>query len=202
MIISMSDVLCVTSRALCEEDFLLRIEKIAKSRPAGIILREKDLSERDYIRLAADAVRICGDAGVMCILHGFPHAAEELGVKALHMPLSALRAMDEGRRKRFDVLGASCHSIEDAIEAQRLGCSYITAGHIFDTACKQGMPGRGIGFLSDVCAAVHLPVYAIGGITPERMPQVRGAGAAGACVMSALMRCKSPSEYLKQFALW
>ena len=48
----MSDILCVTNRALCAEDFLLRVEKIAAARPGGIILREKDLSEGEYKALA------------------------------------------------------------------------------------------------------------------------------------------------------
>ena len=48
MIISMSDILCVTNRALCKEDFLQRVEKIAANHPKGIILREKDLSEEEY----------------------------------------------------------------------------------------------------------------------------------------------------------
>ena len=47
MIISMSDILCVTNRSLCKEDFLARVEKIAANHPKGIILREKD-SSRDY----------------------------------------------------------------------------------------------------------------------------------------------------------
>lgn len=48
MIIYMSDILCVTKRSLCKEDFLVRIEKIAKTEAAGIILREKDLSKEEY----------------------------------------------------------------------------------------------------------------------------------------------------------
>ena len=56
MIISMSDILCVTSRALCGEEFLTRLDRIAAARPAGILLREKDLSEGDYEALARQAL--------------------------------------------------------------------------------------------------------------------------------------------------
>ena len=48
----MSDILCVTSRSLCREDFLTRLERIAAAGPAGVILREKDLPPEDYRALA------------------------------------------------------------------------------------------------------------------------------------------------------
>ena len=59
MIIYMSDILCVTKRSLCKEDFLVRIEKIAKTEAAGIILREKDLSKEEYQALAEKVLAIC-----------------------------------------------------------------------------------------------------------------------------------------------
>ena len=85
-------------------------------------------------------------------------------------------------------LGTSCHSLEDVREAEQLGCSYLIAGHIYATTCKPGLPPRGLAFLRAVTAAAHLPVYAIGGITPARLKEVREAGAAGGCAMSSLMQ--------------
>ena len=55
----MSDILCVTNRSLCHEDFLQRIRKIAACQPKGIILREKDLSEAAYKALAENVMQIC-----------------------------------------------------------------------------------------------------------------------------------------------
>ena len=73
------------------------------------------------------------------------------------------------------------------MEAQALGCTYITAGHVFETDCKKGLPGRGLEFLQDVCAAVDIPVYGIGGIDADNIALVRNAGSSGACLMSSLM---------------
>lgn len=89
----------------------------------------------------------------------------------------------------FSCIGASVHSVEDALAAQKAGATYLTAGHIFDTDCKKGLPGRGLAFLKDVCQATALPVYAIGGVTPENLPDVMAAGAAGGCMMSLAMKC-------------
>ena len=60
----MSDILCVTNRKLCREEFFTRIEKIAVAKPAGIILREKDLGEKEYMQLATKAVAAGGEATV------------------------------------------------------------------------------------------------------------------------------------------
>lgn len=202
MIICMSDILCITNRGLCKEDFLTRIEKIAEARPSpgGIVLREKDMSEEEYSKLAGEVLSICKERGVLCILHSFTETAKKLNCSALHLPLPALRTLSEEEREMFSTLGASCHSAEEAVEAEKLGCTYITAGHIFATDCKKGLPGRGLVFLREVCESVSIPVYAIGGIGPDNYADVRRAGAAGACVMSGTMVCEDVCAYLAAFS--
>lgn len=192
----MFDILCVTNKKLCCEDFLLRIEKIAMSRPGGIILREKDIGEDEYMSLAEKVLEICRKYDVPCILHSFWEVAKKLDCKAVHLPLGILTALSPKDRSAFQVLGTSCHSARDASVAQELGCTYIIAGHIFDTDCKKGTPGRGTDFLQDVCKSVTIPVYAIGGITPENIAKVRKCGASGACVMSGIMKCEDTKRYL------
>ena len=195
----MSDVICVTNRALCQEDFLTRIERLAKAHPAAILLREKDLSEGEYIELAEKVLCICKRYDVLCILHNYAAAACNLHHSALHLPLPVLRRLSDTERHSYQILGASCHSVEDATEAEALGCTYITAGHIFDTDCKKGLPGRGLEFLQNVCSLVSIPVYAIGGISPENFAAVKEAGAAGACIMSSAMTCEDLDSYLASF---
>lgn len=192
-------ILSVTNRKLCREDFLSRIERIAAANPAGIILREKDLSEEEYRSLAEQVLNICRKQGTPCILHSFYETALELECDSVHLPLPVLMGMEPGKRKKFRILGASCHSAEDAVLAEKMGCCYLTAGHVFETDCKKGLPGRGMDFLEQVCRSVSVPVYAIGGITAAHMGRIRQAGAAGACVMSGLMTCEDPKEYLEGF---
>ena len=193
----MSDIFCVTNRKLCREDFLVRIERIAACHPAGIILREKDMNMEDYKELAATVMGICEQHRVKCILHSFTDVAISLHADAIHLPLHLLREMTEKQKTQFTDLGASCHSVEDALEAQALGCTYITAGHVFETDCKKGLPGRGLEFLRSVCTAVDIPVYGIGGIDAGNIALVRNAGAIGACLMSSLMVTEDVAGLLK-----
>lgn len=195
----MSDILCVTNRALCKSDFLAKIEEIAKAAPSAIILREKDLTEGEYKALAASVMEICERNDITCILHSFINAAIELNCDKIHLPLHILRGMSSLEKEKFTVLGASCHSVEDALEAEKLGCTYITAGHVFATDCKKGIPPRGVDFLKNVCESVSIPVYAIGGIDEENIAAVRSAGAVGACIMSGLMCCDDAKHYMQNF---
>lgn len=193
----MSDILCVTNRKLCRENFLARMERITACHPAGIILREKDMSPEEYKTLAATVMDICKQYDVRCILHSFSSVAISLHADAIHLPLHLLRELSQEQKSHFSILGASCHSVEDALEAQALGCTYITAGHVFETDCKKGLPGRGLEFMRNVCAAVDIPVYGIGGIDADNIALVRDAGASGACLMSSLMITENVAGLMK-----
>lgn len=185
----MFKLICVTARDLCQEDFLQRIEKLACSRVDEIILREKDLDETAYRALADKVLPLCRRGGVPCTLHTYPRAAQSLGVNRLHMPLPLLMEQPE-LRKDFGVIGTSVHSLQQARSAQELGVDYVTAGHIFPTDCKKGLPPRGPHWLREICRAFNGPVYAIGGIDEGNILSVRQAGASGACIMSGLMACE------------
>lgn len=188
----MSEIISVTNRALCRGDFFARLGEISDYADR-IILREKDIPEEEYFEIAERALAVCGEK---LYIHNFPKTAERLGVKRLHLPLHILRGISESDRKKYSELGTSCHSREDALEAERLGCTYIFAGHIFETDCKKGLAGRGLGFLKTVCESVSIPVYAIGGISAENIASVIEAGADGACIMSGLMTCGDAGAYI------
>lgn len=211
-----SDIICVTNKSICEKNgvlFFEQIKKVAEARPLAIVLREKDLSLEEYRELVGKVSKMCREVeGSRLIIHNFyeliledeTDLANELSY--LHMPLWKLEELynnqpDEYARLREKLvgLGASCHSVEDAKLAEKLGCTYIIAGHIYNTDCKKGLEGRGLGFLRDVVEAVSIPVYAIGGITPENINDVRNNGASGACIMSSSMTCKSPKDLIMSF---
>ena len=97
-------------------------------------------------------------------------------------------------------VGVSVHSPEEAIFAQNAGADYLIAGHIFLTDCKKGLPARGLGFLSDICSSVTIPVFAIGGMNEEHGHLAVQAGASGVCMMSELMKSRNPRKLIEPFA--
>lgn len=189
-------VLAVTNRTLSKKPYLEQIRKICEWGPESIILREKDLTEKEYKDLAEKVLAICSEYQIPCILHTFYRTAMELPCDGLHLPLPLLREVAAGEnasvwcREKFTKLGTSVHSVEEAIEAEKLGATYITAGHIYATDCKKGLPPRGLSFLREVCEAVDIPVYGIGGIKfhMDQWIELGKCGAIGGCIMSGMMK--------------
>lgn len=185
-------VLAVTNRRLSKSPFMEQIERVCRLHPKGIILREKDLSAYEYEQLAGEVLSVCQSYDVPCILHQFSGVAAALGASRIHLPLGVLieGGGKEGLGAGFQVVGASVHSVEEALLAKKLGADYVTAGHIFSTDCKKGVPPRGLPFLRELCRAADIPVYGIGGIRLEagQIREVMAQGAVGVCVMSEMMR--------------
>lgn len=194
----MSDIVCVTARKLCRTDFFNQLERIANAKTEFIILREKDLNVEEYTAFAEKAIQICKDKAEL-VMHNYWRAAIALGADSVHLPLHIFRELTVADKSHFQRIGVSCHSAEDATEAQKLGATYITAGHVFATDCKKGLAPRGLDFLRDVIGSVDIPVFAIGGISPDNIGSVRECGAAGACVMSGFMRCEDPVAFISEF---
>lgn len=189
----MFKITAVSNRRLCRGDFLKRLGEIALC-GTDIILREKDLSEREYLSLLQKASTVCGER---IIPHSFYNAAAAENSKRLHVPMHILRA-EPSLTEKFET-GASIHSVSEAKEAQALGAKYVTAGNIFETDCKKGLPGRGIEFLKELKSCVSIPVYAIGGINENNIKAVVSSGSDGAFIMSGFMQCTKVEDFLKGF---
>lgn len=178
----------ITNRHLCPKDYFGQIEKILSCRPKAVILREKDLPETEYEEVAkkvlslVEGTDLCGETEL--IFHYYPQVARRLNYKKIHLPMPVFVRED---LSDFIVRGVSIHSVEEACKAEKLGATYLTASHIYETDCKKGVPPKGIEFLKEVVESVHIPVYALGGITKSRTEEVMSAGAAGYCMMSEFM---------------
>lgn len=178
----------VTSAKLSPLPLPEQIQKQAKlHKPDIVIVREKELEASEYEKLAVQVMKVCRQEGIQCILHSHLEVAAKLKAKQIHLPLWLLRRQQE-KCRIFEMVGVSVHSRQEAEEAYKLGADYLIAGHIFPTACKAGLPGRGLDFLQEICCSVPIPVYGIGGIDDTNTELVRAAGALGECRMSYYMQ--------------
>ncbi len=84
-------------------------------------------------------------------------------------------------------IGYSAHTIAEARMAEAQGADYLFFSPIYPTSSKPGVPGVGLDALAACCSAVALPVFALGGITPERVGACRSAGAYGVAVVSGIL---------------
>lgn len=180
----------VTERARIQGDRHSYLSRLLKGRPDALIIREKDLDDDALYAFAAPLVPIAESCNVPLILRGTPAQAQRLGIR--HLQLSFTEVVAAPMPQGFDSIGVSVHSLDEALEAQRLGADRITYGHIFTSPCKPGLPPRGLDALDELVRACSIPVYAIGGITQDTLPFLLPINPAGACLMSASMTDSEP----------
>lgn len=180
----------ITDRASCPRPLSDQVRRLSGVVDA-VIVREKDLDEVSYEALLREVAAVCAESTardgspMLCIAHSHVESARRAGVKAVHLPLPALRDFG-GAPEGFVAVGTNVHEVEEVAEAERLGAGYLMASPVFAPSCKP-MDGRGLEFLREVVEASSVPVVALGGIDDEREESVREAGAAGAARMSGWM---------------
>jgi thiamine-phosphate pyrophosphorylase len=192
----MRPLLCyVTDRnALAERADLDK--QIARAIAAGIDwiqIREKDLPTRELLAVTRAAVKASAAAKVArarIIVNDRLDIALAAGADGVHLretsapvaEVSAWRreAASRNASMREFMIGASCHSLENARAAERDGADYVIFGPVFSTPSKEkfGAP-QGINLLAEVSGVVKIPVLAVGGITEENARECFAAGAAG-----------------------
>jgi thiamine-phosphate pyrophosphorylase len=155
-----------------------------------VVLREKDLPDGERAALAARLHAVLAPAGGRLLLAG-----RTSGPDGQH-----LASADRWPPGATGLVGRSCHNAEELSAAAAEGAGYATLSPVFPSASKPGYgPPLGISRLRELCAAVALPVYALGGVDrPERARLCREAGAAGVAVMGAVMRADDPARVVEE----
>jgi thiamine-phosphate pyrophosphorylase len=173
---------------------------LAAGLPA-VQVREKDLGAADLAALCRRLREPTREHGALLIVNDRADVALAVGadgVQRTHtsLPVADLRILADKRLR----IGASVHSLDDARAAAADGADWIVFGPVYDTPSKRrfGAP-QGLAALARVAESVPVPVVAIGGITPERVGEVRRAGATGVAVITALLRAASPVEATRRF---
>ena len=130
-----------------------------------------------------------------------PEIAARLGLDGRHLPESSGETVSEAREALCPSarVGRSAHSVAAAMAAEQEGADYVIAGTIFASRSHPDQAPAGLGFLAELCAAVSIPVIAIGGIRPENVAECLRVGASGVAVLSPIMLaddpCAAAAEY-------
>lgn len=121
--------------------------------------------------------------------------AAELGA-GCHLPAWTESLAEARERLGENVsMGVSAHDRQEIERAISAGADYLTYGPVFSTPSKPEAEGAGLDALREaVEAAAPTPVLALGGVTPERVPDCRAAGAYGVAVLSGLLLADRPGE--------
>jgi thiamine-phosphate diphosphorylase len=148
-------------------------------------LRMKDAAIPEVVRAANAIAQRCHKAGALFIVNDRADVALLSGADGVHLGQTDLPGRAARRLLGSDsIIGLSTHNLEQARHAQRAGADYIGFGPIYPGGAKNTVNGQGLERLREVRAAVSLPIVAIGGITEITVPDVLGAGADAAAIIS------------------
>jgi thiamine-phosphate pyrophosphorylase len=185
-----SRLLLVTDRQQTKGRPLLSV--LAQALRAGspaIQLRERDLCAKELLALADEIRQLAGPRGSQLVINDRLDVALSVEGAGVHLrsdslPLPVARRLIGAHR----LLGASVHSVSEAVQAEAGGADYVVFGPIYETPSKHMYgPPLGLSKLEEAARAVRVPIVGIGGVTAAHARDMRAAGAFGVAVISAIL---------------
>lgn len=178
----------VTDRAWVGKQSLLeQVESALKGGVTCVQLREKDLDETAFLEEAIAMKALCGKYGVPFIVNDNVDIAIKCGADGVHVGQTDMAA---GKVRELVgshmLIGVSARTVEEALMAQAAGADYLGVGAMFSTSTKLDAHVLSYQTLKDICAAVDIPVTAIGGINKGNIMALAGSGADGVALVSAI----------------
>lgn len=186
-------------RQLSRPDFDDRLDTVLAAGCPAVWLRSRALGGREFLALARAVRAVCDRRGADLWIGDRADVAALAGADGVQLPERGL-SIAGARRAAGPALavGRSVHSVEAAVAAAHEGADRIVAGTIFASASHPGRDPAGTGLLREIRAALagqktRPPLYAIGGVNPDRAESAIRAGADGVAAIGALWDSDDPS---------
>jgi thiamine monophosphate synthase len=189
--------LVVTDRVQAAGPLAVVVAHAVAAGARAVLLRDRDLPDDERAALAADLRAVLDPVGGLLVTAGSVAGPAH---PAVH-PAVHLAAAEPFPDPRPALVGRSCHSAAELAQARAEGCDWAFLSPVFPTASKPGYgPALGVeGFAR--LRPPGPPVYALGGVLPEHVPDLLAAGAHGIAVMGPVMRAPSAvRDYLAALA--
>lgn len=178
----------VTDRSnICNLTLYEHIEKALQGGVTCLQLREKNLSEGEFISEAVKVKELCLRYNVPLIINDNADVAIKSGADGVHVGIEDA-PVDELRKKlpKGFIIGATAKTVEQAKAAEKAGADYIGVGAVFPSPTKANAIRITHKELHEICSAVSIPSVAIGGISYDNMDELKGGGMDGVALVSAI----------------
>ena len=162
-------------------------------------LREKELSEEDFLKEAKQISTLCKEYKVPFIVNDNVNIAIACKADGIHIGQEDMELTNVRKLVGEDmIIGVSAHTVEEAIKAQEGGADYIGIGAVFATSTKTDVDVLSFETLRSICEAVDIPTVAIGGIKKDNICKLKGSGIDGVAVVSAIFAAKDIATATKE----
>ena len=178
----------VTDRAwIGKQSLYEQVESALKGGVTCVQLREKELNEEEFLNEAMEISALCKRYNVPFFINDNVEIALKCQADGIHVGQEDMEAAQVRKRVGSDmIIGVSVHSVEEALEAVKNGADCLGVGAMFSTSTKTDVDVLPKETLRDICAAVDIPVVAIGGISKKNLSQLSGTGVDGVALVSAI----------------
>jgi thiamine-phosphate diphosphorylase len=148
----------------------------AASRATIVQLRAPQLTTK---QVEIEAMKLVGSSPVPVVISSRADLAVACDAAGVHLPERDIATADARKLAGKRLVGRSVHSLDAAAAAQSEGADYVVYGPVWPSLSHPGVAPVGIDALEKMARTLRIPVLAIGGVTPERIADCHGAGAAG-----------------------
>ncbi|MCR5540507.1 MAG: thiamine phosphate synthase [Ruminococcus sp.] len=178
----------VTDRAwLGDMTLYQQVECALKGGVTCVQLREKELSDEDFLAEAIEIGALCKKYGVPFFINDNVDVAVKCKADGIHVGQEDMAAAKVRERVGDDMMiGVSVHTVSEALEAVAAGADCLGVGAMFSTSTKADASVLPKDTLRDICNAVDIPVVAIGGIGKGNIEKLKGTGVDGVALVSAI----------------
>lgn len=178
----------VTDRAWVGKQSLYeQVESALKGGATCVQLREKALDDAGFLEEAKAIGALCKRYHVPFFVNDNVEIAISCHADGVHVGQEDMLASDVRKKVGADMMiGVSVHSVEEAEEAVKNGADYLGVGAMFSTSTKTDASVLSKDTLKAICAAVEIPVVAIGGINKQNLMTLAGTGVDGVALVSAI----------------
>ena len=164
-----------------------QVEAAIRGGATLIQLREKELPFDEFLDEAIEMKALCERCNVPLIINDNVEIALRSGADGVHVGQDDMRAVDIRKMAgRNLIVGVTAKTVEQALDAQAAGADYLGSGAVFGSSTKTNARPMTRETLSAICAAVDIPVVAIGGINRNNISELRGTGISGVAVVSGI----------------
>ncbi len=165
-------------------------EDVRKSLEGGVTflqIREKRLDDGEFLEETLKLKEVCGEFKVPLVVNDNVEVAIKSDVDGVHIGQDDMSA-EEVRALIGDekIMGVSAQTVEQALLAEEQGADYLGVGAVFPTDSKEDAETIDLKVFEEICKVVKIPVVAIGGITKENIDRLKGMGAKGVALISAI----------------
>lgn len=194
-----ADLYVVITAALCAGRSALEILGMTLAAGVRLVqLREKDLNSRRLYELALEFRRQTEAAGALLIINDRLDIALAAEADGVHLGQDDLPLRAARRLGPELLIGASTHSLEEALAAQEAGASYVNIGPIFATPTKEGATPVGPEMLDRIVPHLRIPWTTMGGIKKTNINQVVSRGARHPAVITAVTAAPDPTAAARE----